>query len=319
MSALARDMRHTQVIKAAPEIVYDLVADVSCWPVVFGPSVLVRHLHRGPDEERFRLWATVNGEVTNWTSRRLLDRDQRRISFEQERSRTPIASMGGSWAFRELDPGVTEVTLDHRFTVVDDVDPALVAGAVDGNSISELAALARIAELGHPIDDVIHTFEDTVVLDASAAELYDFIYHSEQWPEHVPHVSRIELTEDAEGVQLMEMDTVTAGGIAHTTKSVRVCFDGTRIDYKQLMPPAMLFGHSGAWEFADGRDGAVVTARHTVAIDPERAREILGADTDLADARAYLGEALGTNSRNTLLCAVRYAAAQQADATKSPT
>lgn len=307
-------MSHSRVVRAAPDVVYDLVADVTRWPVIFEPSVLVRHLHRGPDEERFRLWATVGGAVRNWTSRRVLDAGQRRIAFEQERSQAPIASMGGGWSFRELGPDTTKVVLDHHFAVVDGADAAQVAAAVDRNSVSELAALARIAELGHPVQEVVHTFEDTVTLDCSASEAYDFVYHSERWPEQVPHVGRIELTEDADGVQLMEMDTVTAGGIPHTTKSIRVCVAGERIDYKQLVPPAILFGHSGGWEFADGPGGAVVTARHTVAIDPAAAREILGANTDLADARAYLTEALSSNSRNTLRCAERYAAS-----TKSPT
>lgn len=307
-------MSHSRVVQAAPDVVYDLVADVTRWPVIFEPSVLVRHLHRGPDEERFRLWATVGGAVRNWTSRRVLDAGQRRIAFEQERSQAPIASMGGGWSFRELGAGTTKVVLDHHFTVVEGADAAQVAAAVDRNSVSELAALARIAELGHPVDEVVRTFEDTVTLDCSASEAYDFVYHSERWPEQVPHVGRVELTEDADGVQLMEMDTVTAGGIPHTTKSIRVCVPGERIDYKQLVPPAILFGHSGAWEFADGPDGAVVTARHTVAIDPVAAREILGANTDLADAGAYLTEALSSNSRNTLRCAERHAAS-----TKSPT
>ncbi|MGW4720035.1 aromatase/cyclase [Nocardia sp. NPDC004260] len=307
-------MSHSRVVQAAPDVVYGLVADVTRWPVIFEPSVLVRHLHRGPDEERFRLWATVGGAVKNWTSRRVLDAEQRRIVFEQERSQAPIASMGGGWSFREIGPGATKVTLDHHFAVVDGADAAQVAASVDRNSVVELAALARVAELGHPVDEVIHTFEDTVTLECSSAEAYDFVYHSERWPEQVPHVGRIELTEDAEGVQLMEMDTVTAGGIPHTTKSIRVCVPGERIDYKQLVPPAILFGHSGAWEFAEGPDGAVVTARHTVAINPEAAREILGANTDLADARAYLTDALSANSRNTLRCAERCAAT-----TKSPT
>ncbi|MEV6255514.1 aromatase/cyclase [Nocardia sp. NPDC051929] len=307
-------MSHSRVVQAAPDVVYGLVADVTRWPVIFEPSVLVRHLHQGPDEERFRLWATVGGAVKNWTSRRVLDAEQRRIVFEQERSQAPFASMGGGWSFREIGPGATKVTLDHHFAVVDGADAAQVAASVDRNSVVELAALARVAELGHPVDEVIHTFEDTVTLECSSSEAYDFVYHSERWPEQVPHVGRIELTEDADGVQLMEMDTVTAGGIPHTTKSIRVCVPGERIDYKQLVPPAILFGHSGAWEFAEGPDGAVVTARHTVAINPEAAREILGANTDLADARAYLTEALSANSRNTLRCAERSAAT-----TKSPT
>lgn len=310
-------MTHTRIIEAPAAEVYGLVADVTRWPVIFAPTVLVRHLHRGADEERFRLWATVNGSVTDWTSRRTLDPAGLAITFEQERSRAPIASMGGQWRFAADSPRTTTVTLDHFFTVTDGVEPDVVAGAVDRNSISELAALARIAELGYPVEEIVVGFEDRVTLEASAAELYDFVYHSDRWPDHVPHVDRVVLTEDANGVQEMEMDTVTAGGIAHTTKSIRVCVPDERIDYKQQLPPAMLIGHSGAWEFADDPAGVVVTARHTVAIDPVAAREILGADTDLADARAYLGEALGTNSRNTLLCAVRYIAARRAESAKS--
>ncbi|WP_280266629.1 aromatase/cyclase [Nocardia wallacei] len=311
--------QHSRTVAAPPEDLYALVADVTRWPVIFEPSVAVRHLHRGPDEERFRLWATVNGTVMNWTSRRVLDRAQRRISFEQERSNPPIASMGGAWSFEQIDAGTTRIVLDHHFSVLPGADPEEVARAVDRNSETELAALGRLAELGHPVGAVVYTFADTVTLDATAAELYDFVYRSDRWPEHVPHVGRVDLSEDSDGVQLMEMDTVTAGGLTHTTKSVRICFPGERIDYKQLLPPAMLFGHSGSWEFADGQGGAEVTARHTVAINPEAAREILGEATDLSDARAYLEEALGTNSRNTLLCAVKYAAAERVSSTKSAT
>jgi aromatase len=308
--------RHTRVVAAPATDVYALVADVTRWPVIFEPSVAVQHLHRGPDEERFRLWATVNGAVANWTSRRVLDPAQRRISFEQERSHPPIASMGGQWMFDETGTGATTITLDHHFSVLPGTDAEEVSRAVDRNSETELAALGRIAELGHPVDEVVHTFSDTVTLDATAADLYDFVHRSDRWPEHVPHVGRVDLTEDADGVQLMEMDTVTAGDHTHTTKSVRICFPGDRIVYKQLLPPAILFGHSGSWEFADGPHGVEITARHTVAIDPAAARRTLGPDTDLAQARAYLEEALGTNSRNTLLCAVRYAAARRT--TKSP-
>lgn len=312
MSGDERVMTHTRTIAAAPEVVYDLVADVTRWPVVFAPSVLVRHLDRGATEERFRLWATVGDSVADWVSRRVLDPVARTIEFRQERSHPPIAAMSGGWRFREIDGGATEVVLDHRFAVVDGADPAPIAQAVDRNSTVELAALARIAELGHPLAEVIHTFTDTVRLDIPAAVAYDFVNHSERWPEHVPHVGRVELTEDEPGVQLMEMETITAGGHPHTTRSIRICADGTRIDYKQLLPPAMLFGHSGAWEFADAPGGAVVTATHTVAIDPVRAREFLGPGTDLADARAYLTEALSANSRNTLLCAARWAAGSSA-------
>lgn len=311
-------MSHHRVVEAALPDVYRLVADVTYWPVIFEPSVLVRHLDRTPTQERFRLWATVNGEVKNWTSRREFVDRQHRITFEQERSAPPIATMGGQWTFEEVGARRTKITLDHHFSVIPGGDQEAIADAVDRNSVTELATLARVAELGYPVSQVLHTFEDKVVLDAPAAELYEFVYRSDRWPDHVPHVGRVELTEDEPGVQLMEMDTVTAGSVPHTTRSIRICLPAERIDYKQLVPPAMLFGHSGSWEFADSADGAVVTARHLVAINPEVARETLGVHTTLADARSYLAEALGTNSRNTLLCGVREVADRRAETTKSP-
>ncbi len=75
---------HTHVVAAPAEVLYGLVADVTAWPALFGPSVHVQHLERSEREERFRLWATVNGEVTDWTSRRTLDPDALRVTFAQE-------------------------------------------------------------------------------------------------------------------------------------------------------------------------------------------------------------------------------------------
>lgn len=310
-------MSHQRVVEAAFPDVYRLVADVTWWPVIFEPSVLVRHLERTAGMERFRLWAMVNGEVKNWTSRREFLPQQRTITFEQERSAAPIASMGGRWTFEEVGARSTKITLDHHFSVIPGGDAEAIATAVDRNSVTELATLARIAELGYPVPQVVCAFEEKIPLDVPLAELYDFVYRSDRWPEHVPHVGRVELTEDEPGVQLMEMDTITAGGVPHTTRSIRICVPGERIDYKQLLPPAMLFGHSGSWEFTGSADGVVATARHLVAINPQVARETLGAGTDLADARAYLADALGTNSRNTLLCAVREIEGRRAESTKS--
>ena len=303
-------MEHARVVSAPPEVLYELVADVTRWPVIFGPSLHVRHLQRGPAHERFQLWALVGGQVKNWTSRRTLDASGLCITFEQERSQAPIVSMGGTWSFRALPGGRTQVVLGHHFSADGQRVIDWIADAVDRNSEDELAALGRIAELGAPVQEIIDTFDDTVRLSGSAADAYSFINRSHEWPDRLPHVRRVLLREEQPGVQHMEMDTVTADGNAHTTKSVRICFPSEQIVYKQLVPPAMLLGHSGAWHFADvpGDPGsAVATARHTVAINPAAAREVLGADSALADARRYLREALGGNGRATLAHAGSYA------------
>jgi ribosome-associated toxin RatA of RatAB toxin-antitoxin module len=252
----------------------------------------------------------VNGETKTWTSRRTLDPGQRRITFEQERSQAPIAAMGGEWTFRALPGGKTEILLEHSFAAVGD-DPATVdwiTTAVDRNSREELAALGRLGELTAAIDDVVFAFEDTVSIAGSPTSAYRFIYNAHRWPDRLPHVSRVVLSEPQPGVQDMEMDTVTTAGHTHTTKSVRICFPEERIVYKQLVPPALLFGHSGEWSFTAGPDGdPEVTARHTVAIDPTKVEVVLGVGKTLADAGTYLREALGANSRATVTAAGQHA------------
>lgn len=293
-------MTHTLTVAAPVSEVYRLVADVTLWPVVFGPTVHVRHLSRTERDERFQLWAVVAGEVRSWVSRRELDPVAHRVTFRQEHSRPPIAGMSGAWSFHPRSDGGTEVVLDHTFRVTDAAALETISAAVDRNSTEELAALGRFAELDHPLDQVIDTFADTVLLDGPLTDVYDFVHRSDLWPQRLPHVARVELSEDESGVQHMEMDTVTADGAAHTTRSIRVCTAHSDIAYKQLLPPKLLLGHSGQWTFAQLGDRVKVTASHTVAIDPEAARTVLGDHSTLEQARLYLREALGGNGRATL-------------------
>ncbi|MGH3991131.1 MAG: aromatase/cyclase, partial [Pseudonocardiaceae bacterium] len=111
MTQPLHSMEHARVVHAPAEVLYELVADVTRWPVIFGPSLHVRHLQHSPAQERFQLWALVGGQVKNWTSRRTLDASGLCITFEQERSQAPILSMGGSWSFRALPGGRTQVVL----------------------------------------------------------------------------------------------------------------------------------------------------------------------------------------------------------------
>lgn len=304
-SSPQQTMVHSRVIPAPVQTVYDLVADVRRWPVIFEPSLHVHHLEVGEHSERFQLWALVNGGVRTWTSRRTLDSRQRRIEFTQERTQPPFAAMSGEWAFRALSGNRSAVVLTHRFTAVDGESLDAVITAVDRNSEKELDALSRLAQLDHPVTDLVFSFEDTVELQGAASDAYWFVHRSDEWPQRLPHVSRVVLREDSAGVQDagvqdMEMDTVTADGSAHTTRSIRLCFPAERIVYKQLVPPALLSGHSGEWTFAPGPDGAVATARHTVAINPAAITEVLGTNRTLDDVRDLLRAALGANSRATL-------------------
>lgn len=98
----------------------------------------------------------------------------------------------------------------------------------------------------------------------------------------------------------MDMVTRTDNGRSHETKSIRLYDEGSAITYKQLKCPVILTGHSGRWTFARNGDGCSVSSEHKVVINPDMIASLLGQNSTLVDARAYVRNTLGENSRTTL-------------------
>jgi aromatase len=293
---------HTIEVAAPAAVVYGLVADVTRWPQVFGPTVHVEVLDQDEEHERLQIWATANGEVKSWTSLRQLDPHTQRIVFRQEVSQPPVGAMGGEWRIVPRSAQETTVVLSHDYTAVND-DPenaAWIARAVDHNSSAELAALKATAERAAGPGDETLDFDDTVEISGSAEDVYDFLYRAQEWPQRLPHVARLDLRESAPNLQVMEMDTRTGDGAVHTTTSIRVCFPHRTIVYKQTQVPALMTAHTGAWTIEKTQDGVLATSRHTVVLKADAAPKILGAGTTLADARSFVRKALSANSRTTL-------------------
>ncbi|MFI5824211.1 aromatase/cyclase [Streptomyces rishiriensis] len=294
---------HSVPVAAPADVTYDLIADVTGWPLLFAPTVHAERVSGGDEEERIRLWAMAGGEVRTWTSHRRLDRAARTVTFRQEVSQPPVAAMGGEWRITSEPDGTCTVDLLHDFAAVDDDPEGLdwIEQAVDRNSRAELAALKTAAENHRQTPDLVLTFEDSVDIAGPAAEVYSFIERSDLWPERLPHVSRLELTEAVPGLQLMTMDTRAPDGTVHTTESARVCFaEIPRIVYKQTRVPQVLTGHTGAWSFLPTEGGVRATSRHTVAVNPRTVTDVLGAGATIADAREAVRTALGANSLATL-------------------
>jgi ribosome-associated toxin RatA of RatAB toxin-antitoxin module len=307
------ETEHRIDVAAPARTVYDLIAGVDAWPHVFPPTVHVEHLERSSAAERIRIWATANGEVKTWSSRRELDAEGLRVRFRQEVSQPPVGGMGGEWIIEALPGGGCRVRLLHDFRAVDD-DPdhlAWITRAVDRNSGSELAALKAAAERGGAgggTDPLALTFEDTVPVAADPAEVYEFIREGARWAERIAHVARAVLTETTPDLQLLEMDTRTKDGSVHTTRSVRVCLPPDRIVYKQLQPPMLMSVHTGEWKFERAASGGLVTSRHTVVINPENVEKVLGSGATVADARGFVRDALSANSTATIRTADEFAA-----------
>jgi aromatase len=301
---------------AAPSATaYDLVADVAAWPQVFGPTVHVEVVeHKASDtgaEQLLRIWALAHDQVRSWTSRRVLNAAAGTVSFQQVVSARPVAAMSGEWRIVPVDDRTTRVLLLHQYRAVDDDANAeeLIEQAINRNSNAELAALKDAAELGASGAGLRFTFSDSVTVASSADVVYSFLERADLWPERLPHVSRLELSEDAPGIQRMDMDTRSPDGSVHNTVSVRVCFEDRRvIVYKQLRMPAVMSGHTGRWVVEERDDGSVkATSWHTVTLDPEGVRAALGPRATLDQARELVRKALSANSSLTLQHASRFA------------
>ena len=94
----SREDRHTIVVQAPAARVYELIADVEQWPQLFPPTIHAERIEHSGNQERIRIWATANGDVKEWTSRRTLDPAARRIDFRRKSPHPPSPP----WA--DLDP-----------------------------------------------------------------------------------------------------------------------------------------------------------------------------------------------------------------------
>ncbi|MBV2365257.1 aromatase/cyclase [Streptomonospora nanhaiensis] len=290
---------HAVAVDADPDTVFGLLSDVRRWPWIFGPTVHADYLERDGATERLRIWATAGERVRGWTSVRTRDTARRRISFQQSRPPAPVAAMTGEWRVAPSGPG-TRVELRHEFRAVADspADLDRITEAVDRNSTAELGALAAAA--GIDPDELLVDFTDTVELPGPAAAAYALLRDAGAWPALLPHVRRVRLREEDEGVQWLEMDTAHGDEAPHTTVSVRLCLPPDLIVYKQLTRPAFMAAHTGSWRLAREGGRLLAHARHTVLLDRAAALAALGGAGSLAQARARVRAALGGNSRATL-------------------
>jgi aromatase len=295
-----RQTEHVITVPAAAEVVYRLIEDVGRWPAIFTPTVHVDHLPSGPeDEQRLRIWAFAGAGTTvaGWISERTLDPAARRIAFRQTSPTPPVAAMRGEWHIIASGESECRVVFRHWFSAEGDDEAILtkIEEVVDHNSRAELASLRDAANRAH----LLVEWADEVPIDAPPDRVFGFLARADEWPERIPHVARVALTEEPAGVQLLEMDTVpsTGGGDPHTTVSVRLLLAPDTIVYKQTTLPAFLTAHVGSWHVRP--DGTTV-AKHTVVLKEEAITALLGPDATVEQAAEVVRRSIGGNSKATL-------------------
>ncbi|AVZ77944.1 cyclase (plasmid) [Streptomyces lunaelactis] len=301
---------HSVEVAAPAGVVYGLIADAERWPLLFPSTVHVERLDFDGTHERLRMWATDEGRIGSWLSLRTQDPQQWRIEFRRLNPQAPVRTMNGIWTVEERADGGSLLTLLHEFTVVGDRpdDVAWVDLVTHADTRAKLAGVKRLAERWSVLDELVLSFEDSVRVKGPAEVVYDFLYRVGDWPELVSHVDRLELVEEAPGVQVMSMDTRIPDGSVQTTESVRMCFPHAgRIVHKQTSPAALLAAHTGEWSVVSDETGVTVVAQQTVVLCEEAVGEVLGEGADIAHARRHVREAVGRTSTAVLNLAKRHA------------
>jgi aromatase len=300
----------SDVTASAPAgVLYGLIADATQWPLFFKPCLHVEQLDFDGTHERLRMWATAGEEIASWVSSRRLDVGRHRVEFRQDVTAAPLESMSGVWTVKPLGDRC-RVTLEHAFTVAGDApaDVARLQRIIRANSHAQLDRLAWLAERWTRLDDLVLSFEDTVRVKGPAELVLDFLYRAADWPDALPHVHTLQLTENVPGVQVMSMGSSTADGSLHRTESVRICFPGAgRITYKQTRTSSLLAAHTGEWLIEPDEAGLNVTARHTVLLWEDAVEPVLGPGTTMEQARQHVREELGLASLLVLDHAARHA------------
>lgn len=306
------------VTVAAPaNAVFDLIVDVARWPQFFTTIIHTKvEAGDGDATDVVRCWGVRGRDAVRvWSARRWIDTGALRIDFDNDPPPPGVRSQQGRWTVEATGDGTCEVSLSHAFDCGDDV-PAEIAERIAAefakHSAAQLAELKDAAERAADLDELVIGWEDTLFVSGDAADAWVVLYEADKWPERIPHVASIDMTEPAPGVQFFDMDTSTPDGRAHTTRSVRVCFPHELIVYKQTTLPPMLEAHTGHWRFAQTPEGVIVGARHTVTLK-KSALSQLGPDTTVAAARRYARKVLGTNSMKNLQIAKAYAEERSGD------
>ncbi|MFJ6797987.1 SRPBCC family protein [Streptomyces sp. NPDC091268] len=301
----------TAEVAAPAGVVYGLLADAVRWPLLLPAPVHVERMDFDGTHERLRLWDVAGDRVRSFHMRRVLNPHTRTVAFELEDTFRPGVPTIGRWTVEARDDTETLLTLSQQRTLEGLPGDFGPGGRREWEEETEaqLAQVKEIAERWERLDELLLSFEDSVHVAGPAELVYDFLYRIEDWAQLVPHVDAARVVEDVPGVQVAAVDTFAEpGGLGVTTRTVRLCFPAAaRIVYKELASPELVAAHSGEWSLEPDEDGVRVVCAQQVMLREEAVEPVLGAGTELAEARRYVREWLGGASAETLRLATWHA------------
>ncbi|QDY06403.1 aromatase [Micromonospora sp. HM134] len=307
MSDNQQEIDSRVIVDVARETAFDLVADVGRWPQFHPSAVHAEVLHSNDKGDLIQYWALVSDSaVRTWRAVRRVDRPGHRITLTHLDAESPASGIRAEWVFTELAPHRTEVVLRHHIDAQAEADLGPLLEQITKDSGEQLDTLRDTAARLTELDELVVSFTDPLFVAGAVEDAYDYLYRADLWPERIPHVVGLTLTEEVPDVQFFDMETKGPDGSTHTVRSVRICLPPKLIVYKQISLPAMLDAHTGHWKFTEVPEGVIAEARHTSTIKPS-ALSLLGAGTTIGHARRYLRRLLSGNSMSNLTLAKAFA------------
>ncbi len=140
---------------------------------------------------------------------------------------------------------------------------------------------------------------DAVEVAAAPEAVYEALHDVRRWPGFLAHVERVELSQDSDGMQMVEMDTRESNGGVLTLRTARVALRPRALVYKQLLLPPVGRSHHVRWHLTPSGTGGgtTVTSEQSVVIDPAGASRMLGEGTGIEEVRAFIQRELSAKVR----------------------
>ena len=266
-------LTHETAVAAAPERLFDIVADTEGAPRYAPTQVHAEILSKEEGgEDLVRRWVYDGRSVRSWQVRRILDRAALRIVF------THVAAPGasprgqrGEWSFTATDEGTTLVKVVHTLEAEDAEVLRGLSGNLDRNIPGQLGTYKFVGELGDNLARLYVSGSDSVVLPGTAADVFARLLLPEVWAALDPEPVRVSvrpLGDDTEFIGLAPAVDGLTDENSTETGYLRVLLSDREFAYKRLDLPPHMHAEIGRWTVQSaGPDKVQVTVGQSVTVN----------------------------------------------------
>lgn len=303
-----RSTSHSIVCHSRANEVYQLITDVSNWPLIFENCVSASELSRNDNNVLIKIEALQNGRLVSWETSRTYYENIFRIDFSLPVPMPFMKYMRGQWRVIPIDNRRSVLHVTRHFALTDKIDgirddvktlfdaEAMVMKFIEENSKAELRAIQAFTEYA---EATFATFKESFTLPYAPEEVYSVLNDITLWPKVLPHCESLDvLYNDSENQEFIMRVKTPLG--SESFRSIRTCkSDDLSISYFQPKPPEVLKTHYGNWVVKATREGSEIVSEHTVRVNQHRCKELFGGD-DLKINKQRIKQLILSNSKATV-------------------